>query len=405
MKEFKLTRRQFLKGAAAAGATGLVPQLFFAGSAEAAGQANAVLVVIHMDGGCDSLNTVIPYQDPAYAKARPTLAIASSSVLPIGGGLGLHPALTGLKTLFDANKVAFVNNVGYPSFNRSHFQAEDIYWTADPKQLTGTGWLGRYLDRHGAGAPLAGAYLGSAVPKSMTGDSVLVPAIPSATGYTYQFSTTSADAAAQGQAALRIIGQAPTGRTFYDGVLTADIAARDSIASVQSAAAAYQTSVTYGTDGLSQSLKLAAQLIRADIGVRVLSTSFGDFDTHANQATRLQNSLGQLSAALSSFQQDAGAGGFAQRVVVMVWSEFSRRVAENASGGTDHGTAIPVIVVGEGAKGGIHGGNPDLTNLDSGDLRMTTDFRSVYATLLSGWLGADHVPILGQSWSTIPFLL
>lgn len=405
MKENKLTRRQFLKGAAAAGATGLAPRLFFAGSAEAADPTNSVLVVIHMDGGCDALNTVIPHQDPAYAKARPTLAIASASVLPIGGDLGLHPALGGLKTLFDANQVAIVNNVGYPGFNRSHFQAEDIYWSADPTQQTGTGWLGRFLDRHGAGAPLGGAYLGAAVPKSMLGDSVQVPAIPGASGYTYQFSTTSADAAAQGQAALSIIGQAPTGRTFYDGLLAGDIAARDSIAQVQSAVSAYKTGVGYGTDGLSQSLKLAAQLIRADIGVRVLSTSYGDFDTHANQATRLQSSLGQLSAALSSFQQDAAAGGFAQRVVVMVWSEFSRRVAENASAGTDHGKAIPVIVVGEGAKGGIYGGNPDLTNLDNGDLRMTTDFRSVYATLLSGWLGVDHVPILGQSWSTIPFLL
>jgi uncharacterized protein (DUF1501 family) len=404
VKDTRLTRRQFLKGAAA-GATGLVPQLFFAGSAEAAAPSNSVLVVIHMDGGCDALNTVVPYQDPAYTKARPTLAIASSSVLPIGSGLGLHPALTGLKTLYDANKVAIVNNVGYPSFNRSHFQAEDIYWSADPKQQTGTGWLGRYLDRYSAGKPLAGAYLGAAVPKSMIGDSALVPAIPSATGYTYQFSTTAADAAVQGQAALRIIGQAPTGRTFYDGLLAADIAARDSIASVQSAVSGYQTGVSYGSDGLSQSLKLAAQLIRADIGVRVLSTSFGDFDTHANQATRLQNSLNQLSAALASFQQDAAAGGFAQRTLVFVWSEFSRRVAENASSGTDHGKAIPAIVVGEGVKGGIYGGNPDLTNLDNGDLRMTTDFRSVYATLLSGWLGADPVPILGQSWSTVPFLL
>lgn len=405
MSENRISRRRFLQGVAAAGAAGLLPQLFFSGAAGAAGAANSVLVVVHLDGGCDCLNTVIPYQDPAYAAARPNLAIAAGSVLPLGNGLGLHPALSGIKTLFDSGNVAIVNNTGYPAFNRSHFQAEDIYWAADPSGFDGTGWLGRYLDSHGAGNVLSGAYLGTAVAKSMIGDTAIVPAIPSANGYTMQFFGSSTDRANQQNAMLRIIGQAPTGGEFYDGLLATDVAANDSISAVAAAVAGYTTSVSYGTDASSQSMKLAAQLIKADIGVRVISTSMGDFDTHAGQAARLDTSLGQLSAGVSSFIADARSGGFQQRVVVLLWSEFGRRVAENASLGTDHGKACPMWVIGDGVKGGLYGGSPDLTNLDSGDLRMTTDFRSVYATLLGGWLGADASAVLGGSWATLPILL
>ncbi len=404
MKPFNNNRRRFLKGSLAAGAAGLLPNLIFSGSAEAAGSANNVVIVVHLDGGCDGINTVIPFTDPAYAAARPTLAIAAANVLPINGTLGFHPALTGLKTLFDQGKVAVLPGVGYPNFNRSHFAAEDIYWTGDPASGPSNGWLGRGLDAMNTGNVMSGVYIGGATPLSMLADTVSVPAIPSATSYTFQSGGNSTDTAAVLGAAGQIIAQPATGLTMIDGLLTQDRALRDSIGQVQ-AAATYQTSVTYANDTFGRSMKFAAQLIHANIGVRILSTSFGSFDTHSGQTARLNTLLGNLSDGIASFQQDALAGGFANRVAVMFWSEFGRRVVENASGGTDHGTALPIAVVGEGVKGGVVGNYPSLTDLTSGDLKMGIDFRSVYASVLSDWLAVNDSQVLGGSWAKQPIFL
>lgn len=404
MKPINTSRRRFLKGSLAAGAAGLLPNLIFSGSAEAAGSANNVVIVVHLDGGCDGINTVIPFTDPAYVAARPTLAIAAANVLPITGALGFHPALTGLKTLYDQGKVAVLPGVGYPNFNRSHFAAEDIYWTGDPASAPSNGWLGRGLDVMNTGNVMSGIYIGSAAPLSMLGDTVSVPAIPNAASYTFQSGGNAADTAAVLGAAGQIISQPATGLTMIDGLLTQDRALRDSIGQV-TAAATYQTSVTYGNDTFSRSMKFAAQLIHANIGVRILSTGFGSFDTHSGQAARLNTLFGNLSAGIASFQQDALVGGFANRVVVMFWSEFGRRVAENASGGTDHGTALPIIVVGEGVKGGVVGAYPSLTDLTSGDLKMGIDFRSVYASVLSDWLAVNDSQVLGGSWAKQPIFL
>ena len=404
MKTINISRRRFLKGSLAAAGAGLLPNLMFSGSAEAAGSANNVVIVVHLDGGCDGINTVIPFTDPAYAAARPTLAIPAASVLPISGTLGLHPALTGLKTLFDQGKVAIVNGAGYPNFNRSHFAAEDIYWTADPASAPSTGWLGRSLDVINSGTVMTGIYIGSATPLSMVGDTVSVPAIPSASSYTFQSGGNAADDTAVFSAAAQVLAQPPSGVAMVDGVLTADRALSDSIGQVQ-AAATYQTAVSYANDNFSRSMKFAAQLIHANIGVRIISTDFGSFDTHSGQAARLTTLLGNLSAGIGSFQQDALAGGFANRVAVVFWSEFGRRVAENASAGTDHGTALPIIVVGEGVKGGVIGNYPSLTNLTSGDLLMGVDFRSVYASVLSDWLAVNDSQVLGASWTKLPIFL
>jgi uncharacterized protein (DUF1501 family) len=316
----------------------------------------------------------------------------------------LHPALTGLKTLYDQGKVAVVNGVGYPNFNRSHFAAEDIYWTADPASAPGTGWLGRGLDVMNTGNVMSGIYIGSAIPLSMLGDTVSVPAIPNAASYTFQSGGNAADDAAVLAAAGQIISQPATGLAMIDGILTQDRALRDSIGQV-TAAATYQTSVTYANDTFSRSMKFAAQLIRANIGVRIISTDLGGFDTHSGQAARMNTLLGNLSAGIASFQQDALAGGFANRVTVMFWSEFGRRVAENASAGTDHGTALPIIVVGEGVRGGVVGNYPSLTDLTSGDLKMGIDFRSVYASVLSDWLAVNDSQVLGGSWAKQPIFL
>lgn len=404
MSTFNTSRRNFLKTSGAMAAAGLAPGLLFSGSADAAGRGGRVLLVIHLDGGCDGLNMVVPHQNPLYYQARPNLALPAASLLPVSGTQALHPAMTGLHALFQSGKVAIVNGVGYPAFNHSHFAAEDIYWSADPAGRTGTGWLGRALDQGGGGL-LAGVHVGSSLPKSMVAEKTVAPVIPSTSRYRYQSGGSRSEAELQLKGFQAEIQQPPIGHALFDGLLAADKAASDSVDMVQQAAAAYQTTVSYGSDSLSQNLKLAAQLIRADLGTQIITTDQGGYDTHSSQLATHQTLLGNLSAALSSFMQDASAGGFAQRVSILVWSEFGRRVAENASGGTDHGTAAPMLLIGNGVRGGILGAEPNLADLSGGDLKMTADFRSVYASALEAWLGVPHSSILGTSWPLLPLYL
>jgi uncharacterized protein (DUF1501 family) len=407
MKGFKLTRRQFLKGSAAAGLAGLAPTLLYTGSARAAGTQNPVLITVHLHGGNDHLNTFIPFTEANYTALRPTLSgVLDAGALPLDDRLMLHPSMTRFKNQYDAGRIAIVQGVGYPEPNRSHFRAIDIYEGADPVGTPDTGWLGRYLDQVGDNGALGGAYIGSAVPLSLAAQSFAAPAVPGIEEYMYQTSALPADGDAQLEAALAIFNQMNTGAVLFDGLLTQDRAAMDSIDVVQGAADVYQSDIVYEDDDFSQNMKVAAQLVNADIGVRVLATELNGFDTHANQLDTQADLLGSISAGLDSFLQDADALGFADRVVVLLFSEFGRRVAENGTAGTDHGTAAPMIVAGNGVNGGIYGDYPDLATLDSnGDLLVERDFREVYATLLGDWLGADAAPILGGDWETIPALL
>lgn len=399
------SRRNFLKSSLTLAAAGTAPGLFFSGSALAAGTSKRVLLVIQLDGGCDGLNMVVPYQNPLYYQARPNLALAASTVLPVNGSQALHPAMTALGNLYQSGKVAIVNGVGYNNFNRSHFAAEDIYWTANLSGTGSTGWLGRALDQGDSRNLLAGMYVGSTLPKSMVANTTTVPVIPSVNSYRYQTSGSRNDGELQQKAFQASFMQPYTGQSMFDGLLTATRAAYDSVGQVQQAAAAYQTSITYNSDGLSQNMKLAAQLIHADLGTQVISLAQGGYDTHSNQPGAQERLLGSLSTAIGSFMQDAQAGGFADRVSILVWTEFGRRVAENTSSGTDHGTAAPMLLIGNGVKGGICGAEPNLANLDRGDLKMTTDFRSVYGTALSAWLGVDQGAVLGSSWPILPLFL
>jgi uncharacterized protein (DUF1501 family) len=396
------SRRRFLQTLAALSCSGALP-LPLARLANARGLGDRVLLVVHLDGGCDGINTVIPHTDAAYFAARPTLAIPSGEMLPISASLGLHPAMTGLKAWYDRGKVAVVNGVGYPDFVLSHFAAEDIYWTASPEdpQQPG-GWLGRALDALPALATLSGACLENQPPRSMAASTYTAPAIPDPQRYLFQTPGNAYESAAQLAAAQSIFGQGASGAALFDGLLAADLAALDSVDQVQAAVAAYESPLAYGEDDFSQALKLAGQLIRADLGMRVLTTSLGGFDTHSNQAATMNNLLGQFSDGVDKFMQDAAAGGFADRIAILVWSEFGRRVAENASGGTDHGTAAPMFLIGQGVRGGVYGAYPSLTELDDGNLRMSTDFRSVYATALSDWLGLDPTAIMGRDWAKLP---
>lgn len=400
MSRHNPNRRRFLQSLGALGLYGTLP---LSGRALAQTAGDRVLILIHQDGGCDGLNTVIPYADQAYAAARPNLAIAATDILALDGSLGLHPSLTGLKAWYDLGKVAVINGVGYPGFSQSHFTAEDIYWTASPEDPTGpTGWLGRGLDVLSPVDTLSATAIENRAPKSLAATSYTAPAIPDPERYVFQVPAAAGEGAAQLAAAEAIFGQAGIGEPLFDGVLAADVAALDSVESVASAVAAYETSVAYPDDALAQDLKFAGQLIHADLGVRVITLSQGGYDTHASQSNTLASLLSSLSGGIDAFMQDAVAGGFADRVAILVWTEFGRRVAENASLGTDHGSSAPMFLIGSGVSGGLHGTYPSLSDLESGNLKMTTDFRTIYASVLESWLGWPADSLLGGNWGRLP---
>lgn len=396
------SRRHFLKTLGVLSLSSALPVSRLV-RAETLGLVERTLIVVHLDGGCDGINTVIPFTDPAYYLLRPTLSIPAESVLPISESLALHPAMSAMKAWFDQGKVAIVNGVGYPDFTFSHFSAEDVYWLASPEgSPPATGWLGRALDALPDTSPLSGVSLESRTPKSMTAKQFTAPAIPDIGRYHFQTPANPFESAAQLASADAIFMQGPGGQTMFDGLLAADLAALESIDQVQAAVTAYTSPIEYPSDAFGQALKLAGQLVKAGTGTRVLTTSLGGFDTHANQNDTLDNLLDKFSRGIDAFMKDAVAGGFADRVAILVWTEFGRRVAENASGGTDHGSAAPMWLIGQSVQGGILGEYQNLSDLENGNLKMQQDFRSVYATVLADWLGFDDVALLGLAWPRLP---
>jgi uncharacterized protein (DUF1501 family) len=399
------SRRDFLKksvGLVSLSAT--APLWLRSAIANAQGTITAkTLVVVQLDGGNDGINTVIPYTLGAYRDARPTLAIPSSSVLPLDGSVGLHPSLTGFKSLFDAQKLAVVQGVGYPVPNRSHFRSREIWQTADPVEIDATGWLGRYADAYLADAgELAAIAIGGALPKALYANTVVVPSIASLD--LYKFNT---DVAYPGDAHNQV--------TTYLGVNDRPTATGDELALAETATGAYSGSTTlqtasggyvpkatYPTSKLAADLQFAAQIITAGVGTRVLYVTTGGYDTHANQPNDQGRLLKDLGDALLAFQTDLEGQGIADRVATLVWSEFGRRVEENGSDGTDHGTASVSFVVGTAVAGGLFGEYPSLTSLDAnGDLIFTVDFRSVYADMVETWLGVPSHDILEGDFAKI----
>ena len=365
-----------------------------------------VLVVIQLAGGNDGLNTIVPYSDDAYHKARPVIGLDPKTVLRIDDRIGFNPALAGLADLFHEGHVALLQGVGYPNPNRSHFEATEIWETASPDRPQQYGWLGRYLDRRYAnGTKPSSAFeavaLGDTLPAALVSAHVDVPAIGALGAFSYntgrdlaskQSAGTLYDGAKAGQSPyLAMI--ADTAREAYHGgdVLRAEIAG-------------YTPAVTYPGDGFAQQLKLAAQLIGSKTGTRIIFVSLGSFDTHAGQRAQQDRLLGLLGGGLKAFYADLAAHGNAQRVLAMTFSEFGRRVTQNASNGTDHGTAMPLFVVGGSVKGGVYGDHPSLTDLDNGDLKFHTDFRSVYATVLQSWLGRNPADVLAGSYPLLPIV-
>ena len=412
MNRLPLSRRRFLQGASALAATGALPGLQVMRSARAATGTPRTLVVIHLAGGNDTLNTVVPYGNPAYATLRGALAIPAAQVLPLNSQQGLHPSLVGIKALYNASKVAVINSVGYPHFDYSHFEAMQIYWKADPTRAASTGWLGRTLDTVVAAEVstgslpdvLSGTHIGWESPASLIARNFTAPLLPPNPDW-YWLPARNAN---QSTALARILEQPmTTTNLLFDAFLRNSRAALQAYNTVK-AAGVLTTPVVYPDNNFASGLKFTAQLLRTDPDVQIVSLEQGSYDTHENQYDRHAGQLSELSTGLKAFMDDLAANGSSGRVLVLLWSEFARRVKPNANLGTDHGSAQALFLIGDGVKGGIYGAPPGLAPtdlIDGGNLKMAVDFRTVYATLLNGWLGLDAKTILGADWGALPVLL
>lgn len=369
---------------------------------------NRILVVLELMGGNDGLNTVVPYSDANYPKARSRIGVDLTKVLDLDSHLALNPVMTGLKSLWDAGRVAVLEGVGYPNPNLSHFASRDIWHLADPTLEETRGWLGRWADGALADSdnPLACCAISQSLPKTLLSDSVLVPTFTDLASYSY-----ATDGQYPGDAQNQLDAFLAENGSRYEIESTPRVLSRvgsDAIASsnsLESVAGGSPPAAPYPDGTLGAAMQLVAQIIAGKLGSRILYVTFGGFDNHANEDRDHDGLLASVSDSISAFFADLDARGLAGDVLLMTWSEFGRRIADNASNGTDHGTAAPHFVVGDAVRKGIYGNPPNLASLDpSGNLVFQNDFRAYYGTILSDWLGADSAAILGAGWPNLGFL-
>jgi uncharacterized protein (DUF1501 family) len=416
----KLSRRAMIKDGLLVVSAGMVmPAIFSRGVASAHAQAlggshiaqaanDRTLIVVQMAGGNDGLNTVIPFTDPLYQQARPTLGIPDAQVLHLDTRLGLHPNLAPLKQLWDAGHLAIVEGVGYPNQSLSHFQAMDIWQTLDLNGNGSEGWLGKLVaglvDQEGH--PFKALDVGVQTAQALSSISTPVPTLSSVQTYNLYRDPADTDGGnARLQALLNLYNSYPKTAPYAALLDTTALDAQQGSRQLHQANAQYQPTVTYPNGPFAAGLKILAEAIVQDLGLRVGYVTLGGFDTHANQQQTHDALMTTLANGLSAFYTDLAGHGKADNVVVMTWSEFGRRVEENGSQGTDHGTAAPMFVLGNAVNKGIFGEPPSLSNLDSnGNLKYTIDFRSIYATVLDRWMGASSKDVLGGSFGAQNFL-
>jgi uncharacterized protein (DUF1501 family) len=365
------TRRSFLKASSVVALSATVP-LFLQRAAAAPDNDARVLVVVEMDGGNDALNTVIPHADAEYAKLRPRLKVDPKRVIKVTDGVGLHPALKPLDKLLAAGQLAVLPGVGYPNPNRSHFESMAMWHTArfDEAELRGYGWLGRAMD------PSAGNLfaVGGDVPTALRGRR------SSAVAFKRIEEVLLTDPAA---------AKASRGTDTADDLLAyVRRQAADAHAAADKLAALTKDKggPTYPQSELAQRLKMAAKLLKADVGARVFYTSQGSYDTHSQQTFTHAELLADFAAAVAAFFNDLKDSKLADRVTLLSFSEFGRTIQENGSAGTDHGTAGACFMAGPTVAGGLVGSMPSLTDLEKGEPKMTTDFRRIYHGVLTDWM-------------------
>jgi len=397
-----LKRKEFLQIGSLATASFMVPKFlkaFEKGTLVPPG--NKVLVVLQLSGGNDGLNTVIPVRNDLYYSARPRLGIQRASALSLTDEVGIHPALTSFKELYDDGSLGILNSVGYPNPDRSHFRSMDIWQSgSNSEDYIYTGWLGRYLDAQCSGCdkPTQALEIDDTLSLALKGEHVKGLAMKDprrlfGTANEKFFKDVLSDHKDQP-------GEQPVDylyKTMAETVSSADYIYKQS--------RLHPTNATYPNSGLAQSLKTIASLIFSDINTKVYYVSLGSFDTHINQAAQQQRLFTEMNEAISAFVKDLKNNNRFQDVLLMSFSEFGRRVAQNASGGTDHGTANNMFLVSGALKQkGVINGMPDLTQLNDGDLKHTIDFKQVYATVLNKWLNTDDQKILGKQFDYLGFV-
>ncbi|HEY0382881.1 MAG TPA: DUF1501 domain-containing protein [Candidatus Elarobacter sp.] len=368
------------------------------------GGTDRVLVVINFQGGNDGLNTVVPFGMPDYYRYRPSIGVPQNDVLRLDSTFGLNPVLAPFKKMYDGGNVAIVHGVGYPEPDHSHFRSTEIWQTAHPKGYESTGWVGRYLDD--AALPKNNLFnavaLSNVLPEIMLSRTTDVPAIDALRTYGLRSDKTKGNKEAFHEFVRDTT--VPFRSPFLAKVAEIEDHAQRGAEELPKLIAGYQTQATYPATPLGRSLGLAAQIVGSKLGTRVLYVQHGSFDTHVTQKQTQERLLGDFANAISAFYQDLAAHGNDKRVLTMTFSEFGRRVPENASRGTDHGEAAPVFLIGGGVKGGLYGQHPDLNRLNAGNLAFTTDFRQVYATVLERWMGRPSAAIVGGQFATLPAL-
>ena len=366
------------------------------------------LVVMQLSGGNDYLNTVIPYGDDEYYDFRKTVHIAQDSVLPIDSTYGFNPHLGPIKRLFDEGKVAVINGIGYDNPNRSHFRSMDICHTALPDEIGTEGWLGRVIreiDPKGENV-LTGVNFGRGLPRALGVRGVPVASVGNLE--TYGLFTDIEDEETR-NLALRafahmyggVQGKDPVldflGQTGTDALKGADI--------LRTAPQQYSSTIEYASNPISQSLRSVAQVLFADLGTRVFYTQHGSFDTHSGELISHAKLWDEVSSGIGDFYDDLKEHGREDEVIILVFSEFGRRIKDNGSG-TDHGSGGVAFIIGSEIKGGMYGQYPSIKEADQleGDLRFNNDFRSTYSTIIESWFGMDAIPIVNGSFEKFDFV-
>ncbi len=367
-----------------------------------------ILVVVQLTGGSDYMNMIVPYADPLYYDNRPTVGVPAEDVLPIDDRFGFNPALGEIKDLYDQGEVAVINGVGYPNPNRSHFRAMDIWHTCEPEKIATEGWLGRVIrdiDPHGENV-LTGVNFGRGLPRAMALTGVPVASVAVLENYGV---LTGISGQEQRARALDLFARmySPAigtgaamdylGRTGLDALKGADI--------LKTATETYTSTVEYAATSIARSLRGMAQVILKDLGTRVFYTSLGGFDTHANQVAVQTPLLSELSSGIGDFFADLKEHDAADNVLMLVFTEFGRRVIDNGSG-SDHGSGGGSYIIGQTVTGGMYGQYPSLKDEDQldGDLQFQVDFRSVYATIVDRWMGLDAKSVTGGSYEHLEFV-
>jgi uncharacterized protein (DUF1501 family) len=364
----------------------------------ASARRDKALVVIQLSGGNDCLDTVVPYTNGFSYDFRPTIKIAAEDVLPINEAFGFHPSMGSIKRLWDEGKVAIINGIGYPHPDRSHFRSMDIWHTAEPEKIGTEGWLGRAireLDPKGSNV-LTGVNFGRGLPRALGCRGVPVASVGNLETYglfsdlqdeplrqaTLETFTRMYGGGIGRDAVMSLLSQ-----TGSDALKGADI--------LRTAPAMYASTVAYPATPIAQNLKSMAQVLCADLGTRIYYTQHGSFDTHSGELATHAKLWQEVSGAVGSFMDDLREHGREDDAVLLIFSEFGRRIRDNGSG-TDHGSGGVAFVIGSAVQGGMYGEYPSLQLEDqlNGDLHFNNDFRCTYATLLEQWLGLESAPIV-----------